>query len=511
MGGTQELKGPDLAAGIDFGTLREGEVLLGHAGGEGVVLVRQGESCVAVGATCTHYSGPLGDGIVAGGTIRCPWHHARFDLATGAALGGPALNAIPCFDVVREGALVRVAGKRAPAPPKRPAHAPASVVILGSGPAGTVLAETLRNEGYDGPVTLVGEEGIPIDRPNLSKDYLAGTAPEEWMPIRDEGALRDKKIDLVTARATAIDLAKKHIAVEGSAGVAFDALVFATGAAPVRLPIPGADGPNVHLVRTLADSRRLIAAASKAKRVVVIGGGFIGLEVAAALRARNLEVTVLHLEKVPLEHVLGEALGGMVEAIHVEHGVTFVHDSASAVHPNGVTLKSGRTIDADLVVMGVGVKPRVELAQAAGLRVDNGIVVDEHLRVAEGVYAIGDVARFPWGPDRALIRVEHLVHAERMGFVAAKNLLGHDEAFRAVPFFWSQHYDVAINFAGAGAWDAVQIIGEPAKRDVLAVYRSRGRAVALATVNRDLDNLRFEDLLERGDDAGIEALVKAVH
>ena len=512
MGATQELKGPDLAVGIEIDGLRDGEILLGHAHGEGVILVKRGDACFAVGATCPHYSGPLGDGIVAGDTIRCPWHHARFDLATGAPIGGPGLGALPCFDVVREGALVRVAGKREPAPPpKRPARAPENVVIIGSGPAGTVLAETLRAEGYDGPLTLLGEEGIPIDRPNLSKDYLAGTAPEEWMPIRDEAALRAKKIDLVTARARAIDLAGKRVAVEGAPDVAFDALVIATGAAPIRLSIPGADLPHVHVVRTLADSRRLIAAAATAKRAVVIGGGFVGLEVAASLRARNLEVTVLLREAVPLENVLGEALGKLVEALHVEHGVTFVRDTPAAIHASGVTLASGKKLDADLVVMGVGVKPRVELAEAAGLRVDNGIVVDEHLRAAPGVYAIGDVARLPWGPERTLIRVEHFVHAERMGFVAARNLLGHAEPFRFVPFFWSQHYDVAVNYVGAGPWDAIEIIGDPEKRDVLAVYRSRGRAVALASVGRDLASLRFEELLERGDDAGIEAMLKAAH
>jgi apoptosis-inducing factor 3 len=509
MGATQELKGPDLAVGIEIDELRDGELLLGHAHGEGVVVVRRGDACFALGATCPHYSGPLGDGIVAGDTIRCPWHHARFDLATGAPIGGPALNPLPCFDVVREGALVRVAGKRERATPKRPVEGPNGVVIIGSGPAGTVLAETLRAEGYDGPLTLLGEEGVPIDRPNLSKDYLAGTAPEEWMPIRDEAVLRDKKIDLVTARARAIDLAGKHVAVEGAPDMAFDTLVLATGAAPARLPIPGANLPHVHVVRTLADSRRIIAAAATAKRAVVVGGGFIGLEVAGSLRARNLEVTVLLREGVPLERVLGEALGKLVEALHVEHGVTFVRDTPSAIDASGVTLASGKKLDADLVVMGVGVKPRVELAEAAGLRVDDGIVVDEHLRAAPGVYAIGDVARFPWGPDRVLIRVEHFVHAERMGYVVARNLLGHAEPFRFVPFFWSQHYDVAINYVGAGPWDAIEIIGDPEERDVLAVYRSRGRAVALASVCRDLASLRFEELLERGDDAGIEAMLKA--
>jgi NADPH-dependent 2,4-dienoyl-CoA reductase/sulfur reductase-like enzyme len=285
--------------------------------------------------------------------------------------------------------------------------------------------------------------------------------------------------------------------------------VIATGASPIRLPIPGADLPHVHVVRTLADSRRIIAATATAKRAVVIGGGFIGLEVAGSLRARNLPVTVVLRETVPLAGVLGEELGKLVEALHVEHGVAFVRDTTAAIDASGVALSGGARLEADLVVMGVGVRPNVALAQAAGLRVDSGIVVDEHLCAAPDVYAIGDVARFPWGPERTPTRVEHLVHAERMGFAAARNLLGHEEPFRFVPFFWSQHYDVPINYAGAGPWDAVEIIGDPMKRDVLAVYRRRGRAVALASIYRDVESLRFEDLLERGDEAGIEALLQA--
>jgi apoptosis-inducing factor 3 len=508
---SDELKGPDLEVGIEIDRLRDGDPLLGHAHGEGVVLVKRGDACFAVSATCPHYSGPLAEGLVVGDTIRCPWHHARFNLASGAPVGGPALNAIACFDVAREGTLVRVLGKRVEASPaRRPPRAPGSVAILGSGPAGTVVAETLRAEGYDGPITLVGEEGIPIDRPNLSKEYLAGKAPEEWLPIRDEGALRSKKIDLVQARAKGIDLANKRLAVEGAADVAFDALVLAMGAAPIRLAIPGADLPHVHVLRTLADSRRIIAAAGSAKRAVVIGSGFIGLEVAGSLRARNIDVTVLLRETVPLAKVLGEALGKFVEALHVEHGVTFERGSPRSIDAAGVTLASGKKLDADLVVMGVGVRPRVELAEAAGLHVDNGVVVDDRLRASvPGVFAVGDVARFPWGPERTLIRVEHLVHAERMGFVAARNVLGHDEPLRFAPFFWSQHYDVQINYAGAGPWDEVEVIGDLAKRDVLAVYRSRGRAVALASISRDVENLRFEELLERGDDAGIEAMLRA--
>jgi NADPH-dependent 2,4-dienoyl-CoA reductase/sulfur reductase-like enzyme len=501
--------GPDLEAGIELGRLREGEPLVGQAGGEAVVLVRRGDRCFAVGATCSHYSGPLGEGLVVGDTIRCPWHHARFDLASGAPVGGPGINPIPCFEVERQGDLVRVVGKRAPAPAGRPPRPPRSVAVLGSGPAGMMVADTLRAQGYDGPIALVGEEGIPVDRPNLSKDYLAGTAPEEWLPLRDEGALRERKIELYAARATAIDVAGKRLAVEGRGAIEFEKLVIATGAEPVRLPLPGAQLPHVHVLRTLADSRRIIAAAGGSRRAVVIGGGFIGLEVAASLRARNLEVTVLLRETVPLEKVLGEAMGRFVETLHVEHGVRFLRGTPAAIDEGGVTVPGGR-LEADLVVMGVGVRPRVALAEQAGLEVDNGVVVDDRLRTsAPDVLAVGDVARFPWGPDRAHIRVEHFVHAERMGFVAARNLLGFDEPFSFAPFFWSQHYDVPIAYAGAGPWDQVEIIGDPARRDVLAAYRLRGRPVALASIYRDQESLHFEDLLERQDEAGIEALLKS--
>lgn len=503
-----ELTGPDLEAGVEIEGLTEGEPLLGRAHGEAVVLVRRGDRCFAVGATCSHYSGPLAEGLVVGDTIRCPWHHARFDLASGAPLGGPGINPLPCFEVVREGGLVRVGGKRTPAPPEAPPRAPGSVVIIGSGPAGAVVADTLRAQGYDGPITLVGEEGVPVDRPNLSKDYLAGTAPEEWLPLRDEGALRARKVELVGARATAIDVARKRVAVEGRGELTYDALVIATGAAPIRLPLPGADLPHVHLLRTLADSRRIIAAAAGARRAVVVGGGFIGLEAAASLRARNVEVTVLLRETVPLEKVVGEALGRFIESIHVEHGVKFLRESPAAFDAGGVTLASGGRLEAELVVMGVGVRPRVELAEQAGLRVDNGIVVDDRLRASvPDVFAVGDVARHPWAS--ALVRVEHFVHAERMGFAAARNVLGHDQPFRYTPFFWSQHYDVPIAYAGAGPFDQVTVVGDPAKRDVLCVYRRGGRAVALASIYRDRESLRFEELLERGDDAGIETLLSS--
>jgi len=510
MGTTSNaLTGPDFAAGIELEGLRDGQPTLGHALGEAVVLVRQGATCFAVGATCTHYSGPLGEGLVVDGTIRCPWHHARFDLESGRPRGGPGINPLPCFDLVTEGSLVRVTGKRTPVSPSAQPSGPKSVVIVGSGPAGAVVADTLRAEGYAGLVTLVGEEGIPVDRPNLSKDYLAGTAPEEWLPLRDEAALAEKRITLVNSRATSLDLSGRRVTLADGTSLAYGALVLATGASPIRPAIPGADGENVLVLRTLADSRRIIEAATAkgARRAVVVGGGFIGIEAAGALATRKLETTLVLREGVPLGNVLGEKLGRFVEELHTEHGVRFVRGAVQAIDAEGVTLAGGTRLPADLVVVGVGVRPNVELAQAAGLRVDDGIVVDQHLRTSDpGVFAVGDVARFPYGPEGRLHRVEHFVHAERMGFCAARTLLGHEEPFRMAPFFWSQHYDVPIAYVGSGPWDAVEVIGDPNKRDVLAVYRRQGRPVALASIYRDIESLRFEALLEAGDEAGIEAL-----
>ncbi|MGH7284245.1 MAG: FAD-dependent oxidoreductase, partial [Polyangiaceae bacterium] len=394
-----ELSGPDFGAGVALSTLKDGEPSLGHANGEAVVLVKRGEAVHAIGATCTHYSGPLAEGLVVGDTIHCPWHHACFSLKTGEAIGGPALNDIACFDVVREKDLVRVAGKKRGGDRPTVLRAPSSVVVVGAGPAGAAAVEALRRLGYTGKITLVGDEQPgPVDRPNLSKDFLAGTAPEEWIPLRDAAFYAEKKVDFVIGDAVAsIDAKGKTIALASGKQIPYGVLLLATGASPSRLSIPGADLPNVHTLRTLADSKAIAARAEKGKRAVVIGASFIGLEVAAALRNREVTVDVVGPEDVPLARVLGPDAGAFVRALHEEHGVKFhLGKKPRAIHERAVELESGERITCDFVVIGVGVKPRVDLAQAAGLKVENGIVVDAHLRTSdESIYAAGDVARYP--------------------------------------------------------------------------------------------------------------------
>ena len=499
-----KLTGPDFRDGISIDQLDEGKPLLGHADGAPVLMTRFGRDVFAVGASCTHYSGPLAEGLVKGDTVRCPWHHACFSLRDGEALRSPALSPLPCWTVQREGGRVRVGEKIERAPlaasyPFRATRTPKSVVIIGAGAAGSAAAEMLRRCNYSGAVTMVDpDESAPYDRPNLSKDYLAGNAPEEWIPLRPPGFYDENNVRVVRAEATRIDIGRK-VVVAGEE-IPFDALIIATGAKPIELPIPGAQLPSVHVLRSLADSRKLIKAIDGKKRAVVIGASFIGLEVAASLIARGLEVHVVAPEAIPLERVLGTALGEFIRSLHTEKGVQFhLGRKPVTVTERGVSLDDGSTIDADVVVFGVGVRPRLELAEAAGLMIDRGVVVNAKLETSvPGIYAAGDIARFPDARTGEPIRIEHWVVAQRMGQLAARNILGANESFTDAPFFWSMHYDAGINYVGhAEKIEKVVTDGSPENRDFAARFESGGRLMALATIFRDRESLEAEVQIER--------------
>ena len=508
MANDTKLTGPDLSAGVVASSLRTGEKLLGHAQGEPVLLVRLGDDFTAIGASCTHYGGPLAEGKIVGDTVRCPWHHACFSLRTGEALAAPALSPVACWRVERRGERVVVTEKveRDPLAPTYPSgrlepSAMRDVVIVGAGAAGSAAAEMLRRCGYDGSLTIVDEDpDSPYDRPNLSKDYLAGNAPEEWIPLRPPGFHEEHRITIVRGRAVRLDPQSRRLEVEGRDALPFDALLLATGAEPVHLNLPGEDAAPVHYLRSLADSRRLIEATKGATRAVVIGGSFIGLETAASLRARELEVHVVAPEAVPLERVMGRELGDFIRALHEEKGVVFhLGRKPARLEPHGVVLDDGTRLGADLVVIGVGVRPRLALAEQAGLEIDRGVVVNEWLETsAGGIYAAGDIARWPDPHTGERIRVEHWVVAERMGQTAARNILGARERFDEVPFFWSAHYDVSINYVGhAEKWDATVVDGDAAKHDVAVRFDRAGKPLALATIYRDGESLDFELARER--------------
>jgi NADPH-dependent 2,4-dienoyl-CoA reductase/sulfur reductase-like enzyme/nitrite reductase/ring-hydroxylating ferredoxin subunit len=495
----------DLTAGIPATDLPEGSIVDGTVNDERVVVARSGGTAFAVGGACTHYGASLAGGIVTDGCIRCPLHHACFDLRTGAATCAPAMSPIPTYDVVESDGMIRVGAKREPAPPA-PRHAASddvrTIVILGTGAAGTAAADMLRRRGFDGRVVMIGaEDELPYDRPNLSKDYLAGTCGDEWLPIKPREFYKDNDIELMLGhRVSAIDTLAHELRTLKGQSPRYDRLLIATGSDAVGLPIPTHGLRHVYTLRTLADSRAIIAASRSAKRAVIVGGSFIGLEVAASLRTRGVEVDLVAPSGLGLERIFGPTLSRFIQRLHESNGVTFHFDSSvKAIDSAQVTLVSGKQIPADLVVVGIGVRPSVAVAQWAQLEVSQGIIVNEFLETTKpGIFAAGDVARWPDRHTGERVRAEHWNVALRQGQTAARNMLGERVPFDAVPFFWSQHYDVAIKHVGQqGAWDELAIDGNPESRDCAVEYRRKGTVIALATIGRDIESLAAELVLER--------------
>ena len=508
--GNTKLAGPDLGEGIPGADLAEGGMILGRVVGEAVLLARSGGAVFAIGAECSHYHGPLAEGVLVADTVRCPWHHACFSLRTGEALRAPALDPVPCWRVEQRDGRIYVREKLEPAARPAPTATPLrpeSIVIIGGGAAGNAAAEMLRREGYAGPVTMLSaDDDGPYDRPNLSKDYLAGNAPEEWIPLRPREFYATRGIELkLGTRVVEIDPGTREIRLADSSRRDYGALLLATGAAPVRLGIPGADLPHVYYLRTLADSRAIVAAASAARRAVVIGASFIGLEVAASLRARGLEVHVVAPETHPMERLLGREVADLVRQVHDEHGVVFhLGTTPVSFEPSHVTLQSGERLDTDFVVVGIGVRPETGLAEQAGIAVDRGVSVDAYLQTSvPGIWAAGDIAKWPDRLTGEKIRIEHWVVAERQGQTAARNMLGAGERFDAVPFFWTQQHDLLLCYAGhAAKWDRVEIDGSLAAKGCTVIYRDGGRKLAVLTIGRDSASLAAEIELEKMIAAG---------
>lgn len=496
--------GPDLTQGVPLRSIPPGQRLAGHVDGAAVLLVRLDDGFHAVSGTCTHYGGPLAEGLLVDGEIRCPWHHACFSLRTGAALRAPAFAPLATWrtEVVGDTVFVRAQNTATPASPPHRGTEPGRIVIVGGGAAGFAAAQRLRGLGFTGTVSMLSADTAePCDRPNLSKDYLAGTAPEEWIPLQDPAFYAEHGIDLrLDCEVTAIVPTNRCVLTASGERIPYDVLLIATGAEPVRLPLPGFDRPNVFALRTLADARAIIAACANASSVAFIGAGFIGMEAAGALRARGLEVHVVAPDEVPMARVLGREVGAFIAGLHEHQGVVFhLRTTATTFDGNTLALKDGTAVRADVVIVGVGVEPRTQLAAAAGLAVQDGILVDEHLQTSSpGIYAAGDVARYPHGADR--VRIEHWVHAERQGQAAAINLLGGEQAFTDVPFFWTNHYGLDIRCTGVTqGWDEIRIDGSLPDRDFTARYYRAGKLIAAVSAGRDLENLSVEAELQGAD------------
>lgn len=509
MADATHTNGPSLSNGILEADLASGSMLVGHVADESVLLARQGDDIFAIGATCTHYGGPLGDGLMVGDTVRCPWHHACFSLRTGEALTAPALTSTSCWRVERRDGHIYVREKMAnvDVPVNSIARSTSNpdprMVIIGGGAAGYAAAQMLRRRGFAGPIALVSaDRAAPYDRPNLSKDYLAGEATEEWMPLAGDDYYTKNQIELrLGVAATAIDPLHRRIALGDGTTVNYTKLLIATGAEPIRLSVPGADLPHVRTLRSLDDSRQIIARAKGKTRAVIVGASFIGLEAAAALRHRGVEVHVVAPEARPMERVFGPALGDFIRKLHESHGVTFhLGRTVKGIDAQHAELDDGSLVVADLVLVGIGVRPRIELAEKAGLAIDHGILVDQYLETSiPGIFAAGDIARWSEPHSAERLRVEHWVVAERQGQTAARNMLGDHEPYTAVPFFWTQQYDLVIDYLGhAASWDRIEQNGEIASRDVALRFYKDDRVSAFATISRGRESLIAELAMEQG-------------
>ena len=501
MGETAAASGPDFSEGVGLSDIPVGGTLSGRVGEEPVLVSNFEGQFFAIGGSCTHYGGALADGVNDGTSVRCPLHHACFDLRTGQAIRAPALDPVDRWLVEIEGERAFIRRKLEPeARPEVPSDVK-EIVIVGGGAAGLACAHELRRLGFIGHVTILSaDKDPPCDRPNLSKDYLAGTAPEEWLWLRGDQWYAENRVELrLSTKVVRIDAAAKTVHCASGEALPFDRLLIATGAEPNRLPAPGFDRPNVHTLRSVADARAVADAAKEGSRAVIIGASFIALEVAASLRHRSVHVDIVSVEEVPLEHVFGRELGQKLQALHEENGVRF-HLSAIVESFDGqaVALGGGERIAADFVVVGIGVRPRTAVAEEAGAAVDKGVIVDAFLETSlPGIYAAGDIASYPEPISGQRARIEHWVVAERQGEVAAANMLGARKKFESAPFFWTEQYGVPIRYVGrAAGWDAVTCEGDFEGGSFAARYFVNGSHCATATIGRDRENLQDELRLE---------------
>ncbi len=461
-------------------------------GGKKVLLAKVDGRFCATAARCPHWGGSLPDGMLHGGRVICPLHRGTFELRSGDLLEPPPLDAIATFPVRVVGADVLVErpddAKDARLMPMCRGDAAADArlfVIVGGGAAAAAAVETLRQESYQGRIVMISsEDRWPYDRPKLSKDYVAGTVQAKWLPLRSPEFYAEYGIERLPGRVSSVDVDSCSITMKDGNALEADAVLIAAGATPRQLHVPGTELPGIFTLRTWDDCDALIAAAENAARAVVVGTSFIGMEVAAGLAQRGLAVTVVGRGAIPFESTLGEPVGTIIRRYHEEHGTRFAmgHTVARFGGENRVEtveLDDGTTFHADLVVVGVGVRPATSFVEGIVNAADGSLPVDGQLRVAPGVWAAGDVALFEETYSGQRTRIEHWRLAEQHGRAAAKAMLGRMEPFRGVPFFWTQQFEREIYYAGAGrGWDEIVVSGDIDAWDFTAFYSRENRLVA---------------------------------
>lgn len=464
-----------------------------------VLLAKVDGRCYALAAHCTHYGAPLAEGYLSGDRIVCPWHHACFNARTGALEEPPALDSLAAYPIRIEGDNLFVdlpegaPDRRTPPLTQRDAGDTRTFAIIGGGAAGYMAAQTLREEGFAGRLVIITRESrTPYDRPNLSKDYLHGHADPEWMPLRGDDFYAEHEIEvLFNKEVTDVDPKSRQITFADGQTMDCDALLIATGGEPRRLQLPGGDLKNVFVLRSFDSADSIIAAAEGVKKAVVIGASFIAMEAAFSLTERGLDVTVIAPDKVPFERTLGPEIGRLFQSVDEANGVKFrlgEHVTAlnGETNVDGVELESGDVVNADLVIVGIGVSPATGFLRDFEKQKDGSVKVDDFMSLGNNIFAAGDIATYVDVRTGEPTRIEHWRTALQQGRLAAKNMLGRQVRNDSVPFFWTTQFDLTLNYVGhASGWDSIEFQGDVGKKDFLAFYIKNGIVSAVAGMNRD--------------------------
>jgi NADPH-dependent 2,4-dienoyl-CoA reductase/sulfur reductase-like enzyme/nitrite reductase/ring-hydroxylating ferredoxin subunit len=500
---------------IEESELEEGEPARVKVGDEKVLLVRLGGKIHACGGTCTHYGGPLHKGLLKENEVTCPWHSARFDVETGQATSPPALNDAGCFPVKVEDGKVYVGAKKKPAPNGREEGDDRTFLIVGGGAAGNSAAETLRREGFGGRIVmLTPESDRPYDRPSLSKEFLSGEAPSKWIPLHGSSFYEKRDIEIRTGCRAAELVPDEHVVrLESGEEVAYDRVLCATGGRPNELDIPGAELDGCYTLRSFQDARDIVSALDDAERAVIIGAGFIGMEAAAALREREMEVRVVAPEEVPLARVFGEETGRWLYSMHCDHGVEFhLGTTPDAIRGSGhveeVQLADGDHLKADFVLTAVGISPVVDWLESSGVVEDGVVPVDSQFRTkAEDVFAAGDIAAVPADLSGLRHRVEHWVSAERQGQHAAQAMLGNKAPYGEIPFFWTMQFETPVQFVGYPvSSEMTGVRGSVAEGSFLVGHYQDHQLVALCGSGRSRELFAVGEILKTGGNVSLAEL-----
>ncbi|WP_447756727.1 FAD-dependent oxidoreductase [Pseudomonas moraviensis] len=455
-----------------------------------IVLLRANGELRAFQGLCPHAGAPLAEGALCHGRLICPWHKAAYRAEDGGLCEPPSLDSLKRYPLELRGEEIWVDDQPLPDQHTPPADDPRTFVVVGAGAAGTACAAALREKGFGGRIVMVdGEPDAGYDRTVLSKFVLAGEmSPKEVPPLRDEAFYQAQRIERVQSEVSALDAPGKTLHLNNGAILRYDAAVLATGGAPTPLKLPGAELANVFVLRSKAQAEQIINAAQPGQRAVIIGDSFIALECASALREYGLDVTVLARHAIPFAKQFGEAVGKAIRALHEEHGVKFIseHEATEIFGEDkveGVLLDNGLRLAADLVLAGVGVHPATEAFGSLSKEDDQSLRVDDGMRVGDGLWAIGDIATFPLSGQPT--RIEHWRLAQQHARIAAANMLGGEEHYLDVPFFWTYHFGKNYDYLGhAAEWDEVEFNGEPDKPPFIGLFAKDGIVVAAVACDK---------------------------